>query len=578
MPVRAIGRASFIGRMLPKKTILIGCAVAALTAAVFSINGRNAFVRLDDLDYVAKNPFMERGLTRPFVRWAFLSVGYASNWHPLTWISHAADVTIARKLGLDGDEPKKKWGVWAKMDSAFTHFQHWENILLHAFNAFLLWLLMIRLCGKENARTGVMAALFTLFWAVHPLRVEVVAWISERKELLSVMFMLLTLLAYLRAQKPLQGKWMRSLLPVGFFICALLAKPVAVSLPALIFAWEWVGCRRTFREAFDRTLPYVLLSAFTCFFTMHAQTDAREIGDQMSRLNTVTSVLASPAVYLRQTLLPYDLTMDYLDPEFSRDWPYALAGVLLLLAMAGSCVWWLVKPNRWNRLATLTVAWSYLGLLPMIGIVRVGTEPHSDRYTYWVGCGAVVALFFAAQYLEARWRPFAKKGFVAFAVVLAVYSGWAIHRSTYWKDSVRLFSDAVEKSHSDDLVIFLMDEYCLTGGVDGIKKAGELIRSHESNTPAARAGLALYLSRISYAGGDTTNLDEARLFAEGAIEDDPYCRYAYAALGIVYNRLKDYPKAAENLEKAFLYGYENPELQEELKSIRERLEKGKEGK
>lgn len=553
---------------------LVGVLLAFAVVLVFAPNGWNSFVRFDDMDYVAKNPHIEHGLNVRLAKWAFLPTGYADNWHPLTWISHAADVSIADALGLDGRNPNAKYGVWAKLDSSFARFAHWVNILFHAANAVLLWLLMLRLLsvkGDEPAdvRLSILAALCAAFWAIHPLRVEVVAWVSERKELLSVFFMLLALHCYIGG-----FRFSRFCSLVSFGL-ALLAKPVAVTLPALLLAWEWVAERRSLREAIGRTFVYFLLSFVTCVFTMGAQTTARLVGRLMTPFNHMMCVIMSPAVYAWQTLVPYGLTMDYPDPHLSTCWPFAAAGLVLLAAMVAVCVWWLVRPNRWNRLGALAVAWCYVELLPMIGIVRVGPEPHSDRYTYWIGCGAVVVLFWVASRLVRFWRPYERKFFTGIAIALVVYAALTVRQSAVWKDTISLFSDAVEKTHSDDLTISLMDEYCLTGGQDGGKKAEKLIRGSPSNTPAARAGLALYLARISYVREEPGQYAEARLLAEGALEEDPYCCYAHAALGILHARGKNYAKAVEHVSKALECGYENLMLADDLRKWREILAKEK---
>ena len=214
----------------------IGIFVGLVTAVVYLPVCRNEFVLLDDAEYITENPNLDGGLSPQSVKWAFTAVGYAANYHPLAWISHLADVSVAS----------------AKTGKRAEFVSHAHNVALHAANAVLLFLLLCLICD-EKVRLELLA-LLALFWSLHPLRVEVVAWASERKELLSVFWMLVAAVSYCSRAALTRTRLAVSLLA---FALALLAKPVAVSFPAVLFTWDWIFRGR---PAWKRTAVFAAMS------------------------------------------------------------------------------------------------------------------------------------------------------------------------------------------------------------------------------------------------------------------------------------------------------------------------------
>ena len=539
----------------------IAAAVFVVTAAVFASARSFGFIRLDDAFYVFQNKHIAGGLDARAVRWALTDVGYAENWHPLTWVSHAADVSVCRRFGW----PLEMYGRAAK-------FMHAENVMWHAANAVLLYLVILALMGADGGRrfhrnrpTGavVVAAGCALLWAVHPLRCEVVCWVSERKELVSVCFMLMTMILYCGA--PRTSRPTGRILSLFTFTFSLLAKPVAVSLPAVLFAYDWVIARRPFGRAFLRTLPFVLLSAGASALTLLAQDYAIRVGAQIDWWTRLTLAVEAPVVYLRQTFWPFGLSLSYpLPAGFSVE---TALGILLLAAMPAACVWFLVRANAVNRILVFSVAWLYVGLVPMLGLVKVGAEPHSDRYTYWVGCGLAAVAALAARETARWWRPRAAQAGRVGLGLIAALGFLAFVRTQFWRDSATIFADAVATAHTENLSFLLADEYSHRGP-EGEARGEEVLRDVLSvkHTGRARANLALYLAQKQKlppvlktfgSDGPASAFDEARLLAGYVLEDNTGGgEAALAALAWADMRDGRYEEAVKEMEEALANGYE----------------------
>ena len=434
------------------------------------------FVSVDDYTYVTSNPHMEAGLTAENVKWAFCNPDYAANWHPLAWLSMMGDVSLMRAIG---NVPEK----WDDPANRMCHFMHLHNAVLHALNAALLFLLMAIVLSRLNypALSPVWPLAFALLWSLHPLRTEVGCWISERKELVSVFFMLLSLICYCWCEKALNFA-----AALVFAALAMMAKPVAVTLPAVIVAWDWVilGKLRILRA-----LPFAALSGFTCFMTMRAQTVAIDGGHQMELIKRFVSVFSAPVIYLKQTFCPVDLSLYYGNPPV--DWLLLGLGIALVLIIAALCILWLIRRLRNSSLFSshsslftfhssldiivFTIAWAYVGLIPMLGIVKVAGEEHSDRYTYWVGCGlavgAVMLLGWAKSHEQTvraklrelsesekdEWPQLRKIALGVLACCLVVLAVAADRRICYWRNAETICRDAVAKSSSPDVVAAFSD-------------------------------------------------------------------------------------------------------------------------
>jgi tetratricopeptide (TPR) repeat protein len=399
---------------------------AALVAAVVLLYWRVGgfpFVEYDDQQYVTANPVVLSGLTLQGVKWAFTTF-HASNWHPLTWLSHMADVTL---FGPDAGWP------------------HRVNALLHLANTLLLFRLLNRTTGRAW-ESGFAAALF----ALHPLHVESVAWVSERKDVLSALFWFLAADAWVRwCARP---SVLRYLPVAGFMAASLMSKPMAVTLPFTLLLLDAWPLRRLASRGIGRLLlekaPLFLLSAASCAVTVAA---ARAEG-----LNSLDAVpmgarLANASLayieYLRMTAWPAGLAVFY---------PHPYAGVSLPaagLAAAGLAVATVAAIRFARGRPYLAFGWFwYLGtLVPVIGLVQVGGQAMADRYAYVPLVGIFVALAWGASDRVSAWRIPQGAAAAAAGVVLAALAACAWVQVGYWGSTEALFGHALAVT-KDNLV------------------------------------------------------------------------------------------------------------------------------
>lgn len=395
--------------------------LVAATLAAFSPVVQNGFVSLDDPGYI-ENRHVRAGLSWDGLVWAFTK-SHSSNWHPLTWISHMLDVEL---FGMN----------------AGAH--HFESVVLHALSAAVLFLFL-------RAATGALwtSAFVAGFFALHPLRVESVAWASERKDVLSGLFFFLTLLAYEKYARA-AGAW-RYTLVLLLATLGLLAKPMLVTLPAVLLLvdlwplrrWRWnspdgVALSRLLLEK----VPLLLLALGSCIATVWAQGAGKAIKDFDALMlgARVANALESAWLYLAKTLWPIDLAVFYPHPALVSVEPYEpwsfsaiAAGALLVCATVAAflCV---------RRKAWITVGWLwYLGMLvPVIGILQVGGQRLADRYTYLPVIGISCAILFelAPRLREKRLRL--AGGFLGLAI-LGVLATLTWRQTHVWRNTETLF-------------------------------------------------------------------------------------------------------------------------------------------
>ncbi|HSN92229.1 MAG TPA: glycosyltransferase family 39 protein, partial [Anaeromyxobacteraceae bacterium] len=363
-------------RWPPGRARLLGAlALAAGTLLLYAPVAGFEFVHLDDNRYVIDNPRVRGGISWDGVLWAFTTL-HASNWHPLTWLSHMLDVEL--------------FGV-----RAGPH--HLVNALLHAVDAALLFLALSRMTGARG-RSLLVAALF----AVHPLHVESVAWVAERKDVLSTLFGLLALLAYARhAERPRAGTYLAVVLA---FAASLLSKPMWVTFPFLLLVLDFWPLRRMagsgpadggdalarpvlpLRRLLLEKLPLLALSAASSTVTVVAQGR----GGSLAGLELPVPVrLANAAVsyvgYVRMTLWPADLAVFY---PFREVGAWEAIGAAALLAAATA-----LAIRRARAFPELAVGWLWFAgtLVPVVGVVQVGSQALADRYAYLPSAGLFLA-------------------------------------------------------------------------------------------------------------------------------------------------------------------------------------------
>lgn len=517
--------------------------VAVLLTYIQSV--RYEFVAYDDHDYVFCNPRVMTGISRDNLLWAIKSCGYADNWHPITWMSLQFDASFFNFA------PSDEEGYLASSLRPLASLMHTHNVILHAANAVLLFVLIVLLGQRLNPERGMpplIAALCTILWAIHPLRTEVVCWVSERKELVSVFWMLLTLIVW--TGKRSAGCYLASLL---FFALAILAKPVAVTLPFVLFSWDWVVLKKRFARAFTVALPFLCLSIVAATLTFAAQKGAIDVGSDYSAIEKVVMSLSAPAIYLRQTLCPTNLSAFYpLKPPVP--WIECFIGVMLFGGSVVVCVMWLFRRSSYVlSLLSFAVAWCLVSLLPMLGIIKVGNQTHSDRYTYWVGCGlAVIMAMGIRQIAKAHGKILIR----ALGVVAVIFFVATLVRMPVWKNSIALFSDAVPKSWAERPVCAL--SWSLRQkGKDGDRQAEMILREAVTRTHSldVTAEFAHLLAcRAESSAFCINDVDpafaEPRFEAQSVLSVDPKHPLANEAMAIIEMKEGKWGDACGRLELA----------------------------
>jgi tetratricopeptide (TPR) repeat protein len=394
-------------------------------ALLFLPTLRQGFITYDDPVYVTQNPHVTGGLTGANVAWALTSTE-ASNWHPLTWLSHMADCSL---FGLEA------WG------------HHLTSVLLHALNAVLLFAALRRMTGAPW-RSLLVAALFGL----HPLHVESVAWVSERKDVLSTFFELLALIAYaIRSQRIRDGKpgtgnlYALSLLS---FSLALMAKQMPVTLPCVLLLLDfwplgrWSGRSGTSKwKLILEKIPYFILGAAAAFITVHAQNGGGAVAssEEFPMGTRVANALIAYCDYIGKCAVPRHLAIFY--PSFAEQpplWKSVLAGCALVAVTAAATF-------QARRRPYLIVGWLwFLGtLVPVIGIIQVGGQSMADRYSYFPLVGIFIMAAWAAGDV-AKSLPSGPRlaGFLCFSAVAAL-SALTVRQIGFWRDGATLFRHAI---------------------------------------------------------------------------------------------------------------------------------------
>lgn len=423
-------------RKIPDKTIpyLAAFLLSFLVLAVYGQVVNHAFINFDDQQYVYENRHVLKGLSREGILWSLTSF-HLSNWHPLTWVSHMADVEF---FGL----------------KAGSH--HLVNVLFHLVNSLFLFSLLRRMTGALW-RSAFVAALF----AVHPLHVESVAWVSERKDVLSTLFFFLAIGAYLRyVRTPNFGRYV---LVAACFALGLLCKPMLVTLPFVLLLLDWWPLERFKGEGSSGSIsptnrsrlvlekvPLLALSVISCLVTYTAQAS----GGSVSSLERIppglrfSNAFVSYVVYLVKTIWPARLAVFYPHPAiFHAGVPvWQLSGSVLLLAAVSCLTLW-----ERNRRPFLTVGWLwYLGtLIPVIGLVQVGEQGFADRYTYIPSIGIYVAIAWGMYDSLRNWR-FQRHALWALGVtaVLALsVASW--NQTRHWRNSLSLHTHTLRVTNNN---------------------------------------------------------------------------------------------------------------------------------
>ncbi|WP_051408850.1 tetratricopeptide repeat protein [Syntrophorhabdus aromaticivorans] len=475
----------------------ISFSLVLLTALAFWQVGSCGFINFDDNSYVDGNSRVQQGITARSIIWAF-TTGHASNWHPLTWISHMVDVQV---FGL-----RPTW-------------HHLMNLLFHIANTVLLFFVLHRMT-KALWQSAFVAALF----ALHPLHVESVAWVAERKDVLSTFFWIIAIGAY--ASYVERPGLKRYLVVCGSFILGLLAKPMLVTLPFVLLLLDYWPLGRlernpagedpaqtpifrwaTVRPLLVEKIPFFVLAAFSCVITYFVQYHggAMQPAGKLPLAARLANALVSYAAYMGKMLWPVNLAVLYPHPGWWPAWKVLFALVLLAAITAA-----VMKGAR--RRPYLPVGWLwYVGtLIPVIGIVQVGSQAMADRYTYipLIGLFIIAAWGIPGLLVRLPRRREVLASLASLCLICLFFLTWK--QVSYWRSSITLYNHTLAIT----------------------KRNG-----------------AIYMNRgiANWLGG---NYGAALADLNNAIENSPWVALNYVNLGVVHNSLRDHMRAIAAFNKA----------------------------
>jgi len=507
------------------KTVLVYFVIVLATLSVYLPAKNFDFINYDDDMYVFHNPRVLGGLTLKNILWS-LTATEAYNWHPLTWISHMGDIQL---FGLN----------------AGGH--HLTSIGFHILNTVLLLIWLNTMTG-EFWKSSFVAALF----ALHPLHVESVVWIAERKDVLCTFFCFLALLSYTYyCQNEKRQQYLLSLL---FFICALMAKPMAVTLPFVFLILDYWPLKR-FPEVFSikipvhdkqalrhllvEKIPFIVFSFLSCWITLAAQHRAVVPVVAFPLIPRIANSLISYTEYLAKMACPFPLAFLYPHPRMFSLWKLT-ASLFVMLSIS------ILTILKIRRRPWLAVGWFwYIGtLVPVIGLVQVGVQGYADRYTYIPLIGLFVMIAWQVPEMVQSWKHKTIALSVSAAGILSVLWVLTSLQIRHWENSITLFEHAL-KSTSRNFVAHN------TLGISLAEKGNfnEAIM-HFREAIRINPGFCdpyYNLGAISFTKG---NIQEAICHFQDRIACNPNSAYFYNLLAILYFELKQIDNAIIYYEKA----------------------------
>ncbi len=408
------------------RPVILGLLLVLATVAVYYPVHGHPFVRYDDNDYIYENLHVQAGMSWHTVKWA-LTTSTASNWHPVTWMSHAFDCQL---FGLNPAGP------------------HDENLLLHALNALLLFWVLWRATGYAG-RSFMVAALF----ALHPINVDSVAWIAERKNVLSMMFFLLALGAYRwYVNKPEVSRY---IIVALLFAVGLMAKPQIITLPCVLLLWDYWPLgrmfpgnrqslpaassnikRRSLLSLVGEKVPLFFIAAASALITMKVQHGARAWYPRPIRAG---NAVLSYGLYLKKLVWPTGLAPMYPHPGMSLRWSFVVVSAVLLMVITI-----LVILGRRHRYLPVGWFWFLGTLVPMIGIIQVGIQAMADRYAYVSFLGLFIMICWGvADWAREKRLPAAALPTVS-CVLLLTLCATTRHQLDYWRTDVVLWTHTLQ--------------------------------------------------------------------------------------------------------------------------------------
>jgi tetratricopeptide (TPR) repeat protein len=458
--------------------LLISAGLLLAIFAVYAQVAQHEFLNYDDDLYVFQNSFVKAGLTLASLKWALTAV-VVSNWMPVTLISHMLDCQL--------------FGLASGM-------HHLTNVLFHALSTVLLFLVLHR-----STRARWPSAFVAFLFALHPLHVESVAWVAERKDVLSTFFWLLALYGYVYyAERPSLRRYLLVAVP---FCLGLMSKPMLVTFPFTLLLFDVWPLRRTqWPRTVLEKLPLFALSAAAAAITYFTQQSHGAFILTLSLGTRLKNALDSYMTYIVQTFLPVRLAAIYSYPNAIATWPAVIALLILLMVTVLAIFAWRQKRPYY------AVGWFwYLGtLVPVIGLVQVGYTSHADRYTYVSLIGLSLMLAWGAVDLVQKW-PWTQTIVISAAALFGVMcTALASTQITYWRDSETVFQHAIDVSPDNWVAHFNLGSYEMTTlkhTADAIPHFQATLRIRPDHA-AARDFLGFCLLNTGHASDAVSHLEQ----------------------------------------------------------------------
>jgi protein O-mannosyl-transferase len=534
------------------KRWLIGTGLALVTLVLYLPVLHHGFVDYDDQQYVTDNPHVQAGLTWSGLVWAF---GFhAGNWHPLAWLSHMLDCQIY---------------------AANAGGHHLTSLILHVASTLMLYLILQR-ATKAAWRSAAVAALF----AWHPLHVESVAWVAERKDVLCGFFWMLTLWLYVRfTETPGVSRYLETL---GAFILCLMSKPMGVTLPFVLLLLDYwplqrLACKggvgmvakqssagvgpvdsppRSWRQLVLEKLPFIVLSAIACGLTLHAQEMTIVSTAGLPVVQRFAHVLVAYEHYLMAMFVPWHLAVYYPFQIHLSGWLFGGASLVLGLIT-------LAAIQNWRRRPYLLMGWLwYLGtLVPVIGLVQVGDQAWADRYTYLPLVGPSIALIWLVCEIKPPRR-------LLQCLMVAIAAGLLMgtfRQLRYWENTRTLFEHAEKVTHNNYMAVTILGSLLAQEGkLDAAITDYQTALDYQPTFPEAHFFLGNALEKQG-------KLDAAVAEYEQALWFKPTQEQTHIFLGMILARQKKYDLAIDHYEAALKANPDSAVAQNNLARILQTL-------
>ena len=549
-----------------------------LTLCVYWPVQKYEFVEYDDPTYVTSNYLIQSGITLQSLKYILTDI-HTSHWHPLTMMSHMLD-----------------WSLFG--DKSGGH--HWTNVIIHIFNTILLFLFFNRLTGAIW-KSALVAALF----AVHPLNVESVAWISERKNVLSTFFWILTMLFYVRYVE--SSGWRRYLPVLICFALGLMSKPMLVTLPFVLLLLDYWSLDRLQMNLQNKTSPVILqksnkisflilekiplfiLSVISIFVTLYAARHAKTMTgfESLPLRDRISNAVVSYALYIKKLFWPTHLVICYPIIDIPV-WQFSIALLFLVIVTVFIC-------GYCRKYPYLFVGWFwYLGtLVPVIGLVQVGFQAMADRYAYVPFIGLFLMIVWAAEKILSK-DIFLKRLFIFISALVIIFLTLATHNQLkLWSNSVTLFEDTIKKDPNNYVAYALMGQVMFVKGENEkalyyydkvlkltprvyaayknkgvvLKKMGkrnEAIKLFEKALKLDTSSEDAYYS-LALLYSEDNNLNECIKYALKAIEVKPDYEDGYNILGVALFKKGRIQESILQFEKALNIDPNNINAQKNMK-------------